>query len=184
MNNGERGDTNPLHHFRCLFKASPWRRIPRFKDAPVMSAGESVVRSLLASALSFLVFLVACSGGMSSQTGSGGGVAHIPTGLPAVSFLKASAYQDGHAGFSDPLDEQRFIVDTVNAIEHSKFWLNTVISLFYDDSDGWYDHVMHLVNGSATGEIWSPSKNERLDSTVKNRVSTLTGIAGGEQPCN
>ena len=26
--------------------------------------------------------------------------------LPAVSFLKAAAYQDGHAGYSDPLDEQ------------------------------------------------------------------------------
>jgi Phosphoesterase family len=154
------------------------------KDASVMSAGESVVRSLLASALSFLVFLVACSGATSSQTGSGGGVAYIPTGLPAVSFLKASAYQDGHAGFSDPLDEQRFIVDTANAIEHSKFWLNTVISVFYDDSDGWYDHVMHLVNGSGTGEIWSPPKNGRLDSTVKNKVLTLAGTDGGEQPCN
>ena len=30
--------------------------------------------------------------------------------LPAVSFLKAAAYQDGHAGYSDPLDEQRFLV--------------------------------------------------------------------------
>jgi hypothetical protein len=150
------------------------------KDASVMNTGETVVRSLLASALSVLVFLVACSGGMSSQTGSGGGVAYIPAGLPAVSFLKASAYQDGHAGFSDLLMSRDFIVDTVNAIEHSKFWLNTVISVFYDDSDGWYDHVMHLVNSSATAEIWSPSKNERLDATVKNKVSTLTGTAGGE----
>jgi hypothetical protein len=149
-----------------------------------MNTGETVVRSLLASALSVLVFLVACSGGMSSQTASGGGVAYIPTGLPAASFLKASAYEDGHAGFSDPLDEQRFIVGTVNGIEHSKFWLNTVIIVVYDDSDGWYDHVMHLVNGSATGEIWSPPKNGGLDSTVKNKVSTLTGTAGGEQPCN
>jgi len=30
--------------------------------------------------------------------------------LPAVSFIKAPAYQDGHAGYSDPLDEQTFIV--------------------------------------------------------------------------
>lgn len=29
--------------------------------------------------------------------------------LPSVSYLKAPAYQDGHAGYSDPLDEQRFI---------------------------------------------------------------------------
>jgi hypothetical protein len=150
----------------------------------MLSAGETVVRSLLASALSVLVFLVACSGGMSSQTASGGGVAYIPTGLPAVSSLKASAYEDGHAGFSDSFEEQKFIVDMVSAIEQSKFWPNTVISVFYDDSDGWYDHVMHLVNGSATGEIWSSPKNERLTSTVKNRVSTLTDTALVGQPCN
>jgi hypothetical protein len=26
--------------------------------------------------------------------------------MPAVSFLKAADYQDGHAGYSDPIDEQ------------------------------------------------------------------------------
>jgi hypothetical protein len=31
--------------------------------------------------------------------------------LPAVSFLKAPAIQDGHAGYSDPLDEQTFVVN-------------------------------------------------------------------------
>ena len=30
--------------------------------------------------------------------------------MPAVSYLKAPEYEDGHAGYSDPLDEQRFIV--------------------------------------------------------------------------
>ncbi|HYL68355.1 MAG TPA: alkaline phosphatase family protein, partial [Candidatus Limnocylindria bacterium] len=34
--------------------------------------------------------------------------------LPAVSFLKAIAAQDGHAGYSDPLNEQSFIVTVVN----------------------------------------------------------------------
>ena len=29
--------------------------------------------------------------------------------LPGVSFLKAPGYQDGHAGYSDPADEQPFI---------------------------------------------------------------------------
>ena len=28
--------------------------------------------------------------------------------LPSVSFLKAAAYQDGHSGYSDPIDEQHF----------------------------------------------------------------------------
>jgi phospholipase C len=70
--------------------------------------------------------------------------------LPAVSFLKAQSYQDGHASNSDPLDEQTFIATMVNAIQKSSFWASTAIIINYDDSDGWYDHVSHLVNGSAT----------------------------------
>jgi phospholipase C len=35
--------------------------------------------------------------------------------LPAVSFLKARAFQDGHAGYSDPLDEQTFVVNVINS---------------------------------------------------------------------
>jgi phospholipase C len=69
--------------------------------------------------------------------------------LPSVSYLKAAAYQDGHPGNSDPLDEQNFIVNEVNAIEHSKYWSSTAIVITYDDSDGWYDHVAPpIVNGS------------------------------------
>src|SRR5262249_46362958 len=71
--------------------------------------------------------------------------------LPAVSYLKAAAYQDGHAGYSDPLDEQTFLVNTINPIEKSKFWNSTAIVVLYDDSDGWYDHVMGpIVNQSST----------------------------------
>ncbi len=62
--------------------------------------------------------------------------------LPAVSFVKAGAYQDGHAGYSDPLDEQTFLVDTINDIMRSAEWRDTAIIISYDDSDGWYDHVM------------------------------------------
>jgi phospholipase C len=62
--------------------------------------------------------------------------------LPAVSFLKARAYQDGHAGYSDPLDEQNFLVNTINAIMRSPEWRETAVVVLYDDSDGWYDHVM------------------------------------------
>jgi phospholipase C len=39
--------------------------------------------------------------------------------LPAVSYLKAAAYQDGHAAYSSPLDEQTFLVNTVNALMDS-----------------------------------------------------------------
>ncbi len=62
--------------------------------------------------------------------------------MPAVSFLKAPAYEDGHAGYSDPIDEQRFLVNTINKIEASPEWGSTAIIIAYDDSDGWYDHVM------------------------------------------
>ncbi|HEY5316334.1 MAG TPA: alkaline phosphatase family protein [Solirubrobacteraceae bacterium] len=62
--------------------------------------------------------------------------------MPQVSFLKAPAYEDGHAGYSDPLDEQRFLVDTINEIEESPDWPSTAIIIAYDDSDGWYDHQM------------------------------------------
>jgi phospholipase C len=71
--------------------------------------------------------------------------------MPAVSFLKAAEYQDAHPGYSDPLDEQTFLVNTINQIEKSKFWKNTAIVIAYDDSDGWYDHQKPvIVNGSDT----------------------------------
>ena len=62
--------------------------------------------------------------------------------LPAVSFLKARAIEDGHAGYSDPLDEQNFLVQTINRLENSPEWSSTAVIILYDDSDGWYDHVM------------------------------------------
>ena len=71
--------------------------------------------------------------------------------LPSVSFLKAAAFQDGHPGYSTPLDEQNFLVNTINQIEESKYWKSTAIVVTWDDSDGWYDHqVMPIVNGSNT----------------------------------
>jgi phospholipase C len=72
--------------------------------------------------------------------------------LPAVTFLKGANYQDGHAGGfeSDPLEEQTFIADVVDAVEQSPAWPSTAIVVMYDDSDGWYDHVFHApVNTSS-----------------------------------
>ena len=69
--------------------------------------------------------------------------------LPAFSIIKAAAYQDGHASYSDPLDEQHFIVSTINRLQKLPEWKNTAIIITYDDSDGWYDHVMPpIVNHS------------------------------------
>ena len=72
--------------------------------------------------------------------------------LPAVSYLKSAAYRDGHPGYSDPLDEQAFLVHVINTLEQTPQWTNTVVIVTYDDSDGWYDHVSHVVNGSQTAK--------------------------------
>ncbi len=69
--------------------------------------------------------------------------------MPAVSFLKAAKYQDGHADYSDPLDEQHFIVRTINRLERLPTWRSTAVVIAWDDSDGWYDHVLGpIVNQS------------------------------------
>jgi phospholipase C len=62
--------------------------------------------------------------------------------LPAVSYLKAAEYQDGHAGYSDPIDEQTFLAETINHLEKLPSWKSTAVIVLYDDSDGWYDHQM------------------------------------------
>jgi len=73
--------------------------------------------------------------------------------LPAVSFVKAKKSEDGHAGYSDPLDEQHFLVNLTNKIQQSKDWKDTAVVVAYDDSDGWYDHQMSpLVNHSQSTE--------------------------------
>jgi phospholipase C len=89
--------------------------------------------------------------------------------LPAVSIVKARAIEDGHAGYSNPLDEQNFLVQFINKIEQSPEWHDTAIIISYDDSDGWYDHVMGpIVNQSdvtddqllAPGSCGTPKPNQ------------------------
>jgi len=89
--------------------------------------------------------------------------------LPSVSYLKAPAYQDGHPGYSDPTDEQDFLVNTINSIEQSKYWSSTAVVVTYDDSDGWYDSaVPPVVNGSndsATDTAFCTSKAVSVGTT-------------------
>jgi len=89
-----------------------------------------------------------------------GAIAHgfiSPDHLPAVSFLKAPGYQDGHPGYSNPLDEQQFIVNEINALQHTPDWSSTAVVIAYDDSDGWYDHVFSGVhNASNTANVANP----------------------------
>jgi phospholipase C len=76
--------------------------------------------------------------------------------LPAVSFLKAAAFEDGHAGYSDPIDEQHFLVRVINALQASPEWSSTAVVVAYDDSDGWYDHQMP--------PVVNPSFNPTVDT--------------------
>jgi phospholipase C len=80
-----------------------------------------------------------------------------PDHLPAVSFLKAPGYQDGHAGYSDPIDEQHFVAREINALEKSPDWNSTAVVISYDDSDGWYDHAFSgVTNASNTSAEPNP----------------------------
>ena len=80
-----------------------------------------------------------------------------PDNLPAVSFLKAPGYEDGHAGYSDPYDEQQFVTSEINALEHTPDWSSTAVIVTYDDSDGFYDHVYSGVhNPSDTSMVANP----------------------------
>jgi phospholipase C len=96
--------------------------------------------------------------------------------LPAVSFLKAPASQDAHPGNSDPLDEQTFVVNTINAIEQSSFWSSTAIIIAYDDSDGWYDHASNLINGSTTSADTVNGAGVCISATAA--AAALPGITG------
>jgi phospholipase C len=95
--------------------------------------------------------------------------------MPAVSFVKAAAYQDGHAGYSNPLDEQHFLVDTINRLQRGRDWKDTAVVVAYDDSDGWYDHQM------------SPIVNQSTDPKHDGLTDALTcgnnakNVAGGYQ---
>ncbi len=95
--------------------------------------------------------------------------------LPAVSFLKAPGYEDGHAGYSDPADEQAFVTKEVNALEQTPDWSHTAVIISYDDSDGWYDHVYSGVTNPST------SVADQLTGT--GACGTGTPLAGEQGRC-
>jgi phospholipase C len=70
--------------------------------------------------------------------------------MPQVTFLKAPSDSTGHPFTSGPLEEQTFLVNTINRLELTPQWRSMAIVITYDDSDGWYDHVMPpIVNQSS-----------------------------------
>ncbi|HMD07182.1 MAG TPA: alkaline phosphatase family protein [Candidatus Acidoferrum sp.] len=98
--------------------------------------------------------------------------------FPAVSYLKAPGFQDGHAGYSDPIDEQTFIVNTINFLEKTREWESTAVIIAYDDSDGWYDHVTSpLLNQSATAADQNSAGAYMCGSVASATATALPGIS-------
>ncbi|HEY3909268.1 MAG TPA: alkaline phosphatase family protein [Stellaceae bacterium] len=94
--------------------------------------------------------------------------------VPAVVFIKLPAYQDGHAGYSDPLDEQTGLVMLIDFLEHQPDWKSMAIVVAWDDSDGWYDHAFATPTNSSFDKA-----ADRLDGAGKcGRGTPLAGVAG------
>lgn len=91
--------------------------------------------------------------------------------LPAVSFVKAPEYQDGHAAYSDPIDEQHFLVKEINALQKSPEWSSTAVVVAYDDSDGWYDHQSAVITNG--------SNDPARDAAICTSAAATVGVAGG-----
>ena len=89
--------------------------------------------------------------------------------LPAVSFLKFQSANTGHPTDSTALAEQRYLVDTINALQRLPEWSSMAIMITYDDSDGWYDHVMP--------PIVNPSNDSANDSLLGS-----SGLCGTPAP--
>ena len=90
--------------------------------------------------------------------------------MPAVTFLKAPANETGHPSTSSPLLEQTFLVNTINALQRSPEWKDMAIIITYDDSDGWYDHVL--------GPIISQSNDSSNDALLGPTGLCGTAAAG------
>ena len=100
--------------------------------------------------------------------------------LPAVTFLKPPSFQDAHPGNSDPIDEQTFLVEAINALMKSPFWGSTAVFITYDDSDGWYDHQMPpIVNPSYSSYVDVLNAPSVCQSGVQQGRSTTTTPLNG-----
>jgi phospholipase C len=100
--------------------------------------------------------------------------------LPAVTYIKAPGFLDGHAQYSDPLLEQRFLVQVINVVMKSKYWRDTAILITWDDSDGWYDHVYPpIANPSALNAPANlPASNDALTGPGQCGVPLAGAVMG------
>ncbi len=95
--------------------------------------------------------------------------------LPAVSFLRAPTYEQGHPRTSDPLDEQDFLVSTINHLQTLRSWRSTAVVITCDESDGWYDHVMP--------PILNDSQSAQDDLTGPGICGTAAPLDGFQDRC-
>jgi len=96
--------------------------------------------------------------------------------MPAVSFLRGSEVTDGHPGYSDPLAEQRYLVTVLDRLQRLPEWRSTVVFITWDETDGWYDHVMPpIVNQSQ-----DPAHDALLGG---NSCGTKTPLNGHQDRC-
>jgi phospholipase C len=93
--------------------------------------------------------------------------------FPAVSYIKMAAFQDGHPGNSDPLDEQAGAVNLINFLQKQPEWNDTAVIVTYDDSDGWYDHAY----ATPTSASYDPTADQ-----VNGPGKCGTGVATQVQP--
>ncbi|KVD70627.1 phospholipase [Burkholderia sp. ABCPW 14] len=94
--------------------------------------------------------------------------------FPSVSFLKAPAAQDAHAGYSDPLDEQQFVTKVINFLQQQPDWQNTAVIVTYDDSDGWYDHAYTQPTRASFDAV-----DQLNGNGVCGSGAATTGVGGG-----
>jgi phospholipase C len=91
--------------------------------------------------------------------------------FPAVSFIKLPAFQDGHPGYSDPLDEQAGVVTLINFLQQRPEWDRTAVIIAYDDSDGWADHA------------FSPTTHPSFSTTADAlNGAGICGVVGTTEP--
>jgi len=118
--------------------------------------------------------------------------------MPAVTFIKASSPNTGHPMDGTPLQEQTFLVNTINRLMQSRYWklgevcssihnnfnqLSTTSQIFLQQMDG---RLSGLLNGYARLLLAAAQQQQYLRSTdqneIKREVATLQKSLSSDPP--
>ena len=113
VNGGVRKDYIP-HHQRFSSTLRPATRPHHLRPTSVAMIGRQETR------------------GFTNTTFPTSGYAANAGNLPAVSFIKAPPYQDGNAGYSNPLVDQQFAADFINRLQALRQWRETAVIIAWD----------------------------------------------------